>query len=249
MTGKVRGMRHDSKAGVGTDAFLGVGLYSVSESARVIHERLKREIERHAGKVDSKRLIRWAHGRHELTREYAPIILGPRKVSGSPVFTFTDLIELMTVAAFRARGVSSRAIRSAYERGLEKYGERPFARERYRTDGVGVFTKSGDPESEELSKQQTFFEELVKPILMDVSYLDGKAVRFSPLGTERAVILDPAIAFGEPVDKATGVPTSTLYAMKEYGESAESIADWYEVSVGAVRDAIEYEDSLRKAAA
>lgn len=249
MTGKVRSMGGDAATGASKESSLGVGLYSVSESARLIRERLKREFERHKGKVDSKRLIRWAHGRHELSRQYAPIILGPRKVAGSPVFTFTDLIELMTVAAFRARGVSPRAIRWAYARGLEKYGDRPFAREGYRTDGIGIFTKSDDPESEELSKQQTFFEEFVKPILMDVSYLDGKAIRFSPLGTERAVVLDPAIAFGEPVDKDTGVPTAALYAMKEYGESDESIAEWYEVSVSAVRDAIEYEDSLRKAAA
>ena len=106
-----------------------------------------------------------------------------------------------------------------------------------------------EPASEELSKQQTFFEEVVRPILMDVSYVDGNAVQFSPLGTQRSVVLDPKVSFGAPVDRSSGVSTAVLYAMRHSGESEESVADWYGVTVSAVRDAFEYESSIRKNAA
>lgn len=219
---------------------LGVGLYSVSESAAVIRHRVRKS-------TNNRLLLRWARSRNELEK-FRPIIGPPLLVEGEYLFTFEQLMELMTVAALRARGVTVKAIRRAHERGREKYGDHPFAREGYRTDGIGIFTEVGSAEAEELSRQQTFFEDIIKPILADVSYVDSMAAQFSPLGNDRSVILDPRIAFGSPVDRESGVPTATLYAMSNSGESDESVADWYETSVESVRDAIEYETALRKAA-
>jgi uncharacterized protein (DUF433 family) len=225
----------------------GGGAYTVSESTTVIRERILRELNKR--QVVSNRLLqRWAHGRHESTRDYAPLIRGAEKVGKDSVFTFLELIELLTIATFRACGVSAKGVRETYEAAQTKYGDHPFARENYGTDGIGIFTKFDDPEPEEILTHQTFFEGALRSILLDVSYLDGKAATFSPLGDDRLVVLDPKIAFGSPVEKRTGVPTSTLYAMKDSGESLESIADWYGVTVAGVSDALEYEEDLRKAA-
>lgn len=233
-------MAKKSGVALGGTCLLGVGLYSVSESAAVIRHRVQKE-------TTNRRLLRWAHSRTELAK-FKPIIGPPLLVEGEYLFTFAQLMELMTVAALRAKGVTVKAIRRAHERGREKYGNHPFAREGYRTDGIGIFTEEGSEEAEELSRQQLFFEEVIHPILADVSYVDSLAAQFSPLGNERSVILDPRVAFGSPVDKETGVPTATLFAMSNSGESDEAVADWYGVSVTSVRDAIEYETALRKAA-
>ncbi len=233
-------MAKKSGAALGDTGVLGVGLYSVSESAAVIRHRVQNA-------TTNRRLLRWAHSLNELAK-FKPIIGPPLLVEGEYLFSFAQLMELMTVAALRAKGVTVKAIRRAHERGREKYGNHPFAREGYRTDGVGIFTEVDSEEAEELSRQQTFFEEVIHPILADVSYVDSFAAQFSPLGNMRSVILDPRIAFGSPVDKESGIPTATLYAMSDSGESDESVADWYEVSVESVRDAIEYETALRKAA-
>jgi len=231
-----------STEGDGREKLLGVGLYTVSESVSVIQLRL-------GDRVDNRVLLRWAQGRRELAKEYGSIIGAPLKIEGNYLFTFSQLIELLTIAAFRSHGVKPRVVRNAYKRALQKFGKHPFAREGYRTDGVYIYTGGDEPASEELSKQQTFFEEIVRPILMDVSYVDGNAVQFSPLGTQRSVVLDPKVSFGAPVDRSSGVSTAVLYAMRHSGESEESVADWYGVNVSAVRDAFEYESSIRKIAA
>jgi uncharacterized protein (DUF433 family) len=156
----------------------------------------------------------------------------------------------------RSKGVKYPDIRDAHERGKQKYGDRPFARLGFRTDGVGIFTPEISSEPEELSRRQIFFEEVIKPtvedvikpILKDVTYLHDRAIQFSPLGTSRAVVLDPRIALGSPIDRRSGVRTAVLHAMTRAGESNESVSDWYGVSVSAVRDAVEYEDALHKRA-
>jgi uncharacterized protein (DUF433 family) len=226
---------------------LGAGAYTVPESTRVIRQRILHELGKQPH-VSGRALQRWSHGRIESTKRYAPIIRGTAKVARDTIFTFTELIELLTIAMLWSCGVSPHRIREAYEAASEKYGDHPFARETYRTDGIGVFTKYNDPEPEELVTHQTFSENVLRAILKDVSYLDGTAARFSPLGESRLVVLDPTIAFGAPVEKRTGVPTSTLDLMAASGEPIEAIADWYGVTVAGVRDAIEYEEELRKAA-
>ena len=228
--------------GGGDEKLLGVGLYTVSESVGVICHRL-------GDRVDNRLLLRWAQGRKEIARVYGSIISAPRMVEGEYLFTFFQLIELLTIAAFRSHGVKPRVIRRAYERALQKFGSHPFAREGYRTDGAYIYTSDREPASEELSKQQMFFEDVVRPILMDVSYVDGNAAQFSPLGKKRSVVLDPKVSFGAPIDRKSGVSTAVLFAMRHSGESEESVADWYGVSVDAVQDAFEYESSIRKIAA
>lgn len=226
---------------------LGVGAYTVSESTRVIRQRILHELRKDPS-VTNRSLQRWAFGRSESTKDYAPIIRGAARVHGDAIFTFVELIELLTIAMFRSIGVSSERIRYAYAAAAEKYGDHPFARENYRSDGIGIFTKLDDPEPEEIVTRQTFSEEILRSILRDVTYADGKAIRFSPLGNDRFVVLDPSIAFGSPVEKTTGVPTSTLDHMVACGEPAASVADWYGTTLRGVRDAIEYEEELRKAA-
>ena len=232
---------------VQVDSRLGVGLYSVADTARVLSFALKHRITRTS-------LSRWAHGRQvfsdEAVREYAPIVNAQLKVADSYLFTFADLIELMTVAALRNKGLSIKTIRHAYERASELFGEHPFAKREYSVYGKGIFEKlkSYDGTMEELSTGRLAFEQVVKPLLENVSYAADMATMFSPLGSDRTVVLDPSRGFGAPINKETGVPTYVLYGMVEEGESEESVADWYGVSIQGVRDAVEYESALRTAA-
>jgi uncharacterized protein (DUF433 family) len=237
---KVQDMEHGR---VRADDLVGVGLYSVSETARVLSHALGRRIE-------SKRLHRWSHGRRDrlklMIREYAPVIGVHLKVGGSFLFTFSDLIELFTVAALRYHDISLQTIRLAYQRACELYGDHPFAKQRYCTDGSGIFPslKNHDGNLEELSRGQLAFEQIVRPLLKNVSYSGETATMFSPLGVDRTVVLDPGRAFGSPINKDSGVPTQVLYEMHQAGESDEDIASWYGVPLEGVRDAVEYETAL-----
>jgi uncharacterized protein (DUF433 family) len=90
------------------------------------------------------------------------------------------------------------------------------------------------------------FDEVLHALLRNVTYKDGRAVRFSPLGKDRSVVIDPERSFGKPVNRATGIPTASLYHMHLGHESNASIAQWYGVTLDAVSEAIEYESALAK---
>jgi uncharacterized protein (DUF433 family) len=60
-------------------------------------------------------------------------------------------------------------------------------------------------------------------------------------------VIDPQRSFGRSIDPATGVPTYVLFQASLGGEPLNEIAAWYEVSVEAIKDAIEYEHRLAAA--
>ena len=57
-------------------------------------------------------------------------------------------------------------------------------------------------------------------------------------------MLDPNRQFGQPITARAGVSTDILQAAAKAGQTVEEIADWYEVDVPSVRDAIEFEHGL-----
>ena len=234
---------------VDVNELVGVGLYSITDTARVLSQAL-------GTGIDRTRLTRWAHGRKKTDStqskvvRYAPVVGSHLKIADSYLFTFSDLIELFTVAALRQKKISMRTIRSAYSRATEQHGEHAFAKYSYSVFGSGIFKTPTSDENhlEELSSGSLAFEKLVKPLLQNVSYSNETASIFSPLGTDRSVVLDPARAFGAPIDKLTGIATAILYGMVMSGESEESVANWYGVSLEGVHDAVEYESALKKVA-
>jgi len=231
---------------------LGVGLYSIPEAARLIGVR-------------SDKLRRWAEGytfpgrRTEGHSE--PVIVAQLKSPGDlSVLTFNDLIELHFVSMFRAQGVSMPVIRAAADNARKLFQTtHPFAVERFDTDGKRIFATlteaarrpSGIPQGRwmsELDKGQIVFERMVRPFLKKLDWDRREARRYWPLGKDRRVVLDPSRAFGHPIDAETGVPTFALYQAFQGQQDEEAVADWYRIDVAAVRDAIEYEQSLLVAA-
>jgi uncharacterized protein (DUF433 family) len=69
-------------------------------------------------------------------------------------------------------------------------------------------------------------------------------VRWWPLGTDRAVVLDPQRQFGQPITARSGIATEILQAAAKAGQTIEEIAEWYEIDPPAVRDALEFEAKL-----
>jgi uncharacterized protein (DUF433 family) len=223
--------------------YLGVGLYSFPEAARIIG-------------VESRALRRWA-------KEYAYIDRGsvrqhtsviPRHFGkDSDTLSFLELIELLFVKAFRAEGVSMQAIRKAAERAAERFQTPyPFAVKRFDTDGKHIFAtlqeEATDVELiEELSKGQLAFDRVVKPLFRRLDYKTD-ALRYWPLEHSGRVVLDPKRAFGKPIDSETGIPTEVLFnaVNAEGGQSLENVAAWYEVPLEAVAAAVRYETSLRQ---
>ena len=221
--------------------YLGIGLYTVPEAARILE-------------VEGRKLTRWADGytfaTDNGTRTSGPVFERTLpELAEKRILTFAELIELYLVNLFRTAGVSMSTIREAQERLRKRYGvSHPFAARRVQTDGTRLFEEmaadDGGRRHEEILKAQFVISEAAEPFFRKLDYDEDFVRRYWPLGRDRPVCIDPSRSFGKPVEALSGVPTYVLYGMRLSGESVEAIADWYEVEPEGVRAAIEYETQL-----
>lgn len=226
----------------GARQLVGVGLYSVGDAARIL--RLSR-----------RRVRRWAGAE---PGSQPLIVRSLDEVDGEFLLSFVNLIELQFISIFRGEGVSLQVIRAAAREAAALFGtEHPFALRKFRTDGRAIFAmleQRGVSESDggtgeliqELHLSQYVFAHLVTPFFRKLEWNAEELRRYWPLGKDHRVVIDPQMAFGQPVDAYTGVPTTILAAAATTG-SMEEVARWYDVPLQAVTHAVEYEESLRRA--
>lgn len=216
---------------------LGVGLYSLSEAARLLHA--------HPSKV-----LRWASEREGLVkRVFTP---------SEHTLTFLELMELHFIKMFRDEGVSLPVIRQASRTAAKRFNtDYPFSVKRFDTDGKTVFAtlidKNDDGSGvvvEDLRHGQYVFDKVVRPFFKKLDYhtaLDEVA-RYWPREKSGGVVLDPTIKFGKPVVAAIGISTKALYdAFKAQKSPNKSVvAKWFDVPLSAVNAAVAFEQSVGK---
>jgi uncharacterized protein (DUF433 family) len=225
--------------------YLGVGLYTIPEAARIV-------------RVPPARLRRWLQGYKYRDRVAEPVVhrrLPELRDYG--VLTFLDLVELLLVARYREQGVSLQIIRENAKIVSHRVkSHHPFAVERFHRIGHDLIaeTAARDPQSrpprlyEDLRKHQLVLFEVAEAFIDRLEYRDNLARQYWPLGKDRKVVLDPAKAFGQPTDPETAVPTHVLNGPYRAGDSAEEVARSFNVDLDAVHAAIEYEQLLAQTA-
>ncbi|MEO7994611.1 MAG: hypothetical protein ABI743_09450 [bacterium] len=223
--------------------FVGVGLYSYSEAARLLGRdygwinRLLRTLEAETG-----------HG-PDLASHDSPIKL----------ITFLELVECFFVDAFMDAGVKRSRMRVAARSLAEKYRSgHPFALHGVSSDCLHIFADLEEAVGRYTRELSTDRAQLVDPRLLPikkrielvVEYDNaGLASRLWPMAAGRSrgrIVLDPHRHFGQPLDASTGVPTQALFAAWQAEGAVDfgSIAKWYRVPVDAVRAAVEFESIL-----
>jgi uncharacterized protein (DUF433 family) len=223
----------------------GVGVYSLSEAARIVRmrpEKVKRLLKGYA----------WPERPGRRAGASPALFRGQYVDSGGILnLSFLDLIELAFVRDFSRQGLSPRVIRRAAQVAADifKDVDHPFCTYRFVTDGETLFLdaagEEGDSTMLDLVKKQHVFDLVMKPFVKQLQYSEtGKLLRWFPMGTGTSVVLDPRFSFGAPVVLEHSVPTSALYGAYKAGETDKEIAQWYGVSVRAVRAAIQYESEL-----
>jgi len=225
------------------DHYLGLGIYSLTQAARLID-------------VPRPRLRRWVlgYGRKYKGRviEDPPVIRRQLEdIDGEPVISFFDLIEARFVDAFKDHGLSLQAIRVASEKAAKRFhNDHPLSSRRFRTDGATIFAEVADETGEkqllDLVRDQYAFERVLSPYLYaGLEFAgDDALLRWRPESGDGRVVLDPRRNHGQPIIEDAGVPTAVIAEAFEAGLEYEQIASWYEVSLASVESACEFERNL-----
>ena len=223
---------------------LNAGLYSVPEVARLT-------------RISAGKIRRWIKGydfrsgqsvRHSDAVWQTDI----KPLDNKAALSFRDLLELRFVDAFIQAGVSWVTMRRAHAKAQkELQTTHPFCSKQIATDGKSILLQQAEEDSDEalinLVTEQREFSRIVHDFLKELEF-SGDDIIWWPLGKQRHIVVDPRRNFGQPTLVKSGVPSTTLAHSVKANSSVELVARWYEVQQAEVRDAIEFEASLAKAA-
>lgn len=222
--------------------YVGVGSYTAPEAARLL-------------KTSPRNISRWLRGytyrRDDKIRQMQPLWT-PQHASedDSLELGFRDLIELRFVKAFVEAGVGLLAIRNClnYARQCVQ-DDHPFSTRRFQTDGRVIYLESIERSDEsklrDLKHRQYVFKQVIERTFKDLDIEDDTVARWRPFHGKQSVVIDPTRAFGQPIAADFGVPTVALADAVEAEGSIEYVAKLYDMSVGAVRDAVQFENELK----
>ncbi len=164
--------------------------------------------------------------------------------------SFSDLMEIRFVHAFRQHGVSLQHIRQALAKAREIFDlDYPLSTLRFKTDGRKIFADvlpQGARSQRwliEMPSGQHSFEFILRHLYEGLEWNDAGRVQSWRPRSDR-VILDPNRSFGEPIVDGEGVPTEILASAYFAEQSVDAVAKWYEVDRASVEDAVEFELSL-----
>lgn len=222
---------------------IGVGLYTFQEAARITG-------------ISAQDLRRWLKGRAYKARSSGSRNIPPlwkTELAGSEIegISFHDLLEVRFVKAFLKYGVSTPTIRLACQNARQMFNHPyPFTSKRFQTDGRSIFAEAlaetGEKRLLDLAKKQYAFTKIIEPSLYRGIEFgnDELAIRWFPLQRNKAVVLDPSIAFGKPIIKDYGIRTSILHDAVRVEKDKKFVARLYNVPLSAVNSAIRYENQL-----
>lgn len=223
---------------------LNAGLYTVPEAGRLT-------------RISTGKIRRWLKGYDfksgERVHHSDAVWQGElRPIENKLALSFRDLLELRFVDAFIRAGVSWRTMRRAHGKAQDQLKTtHPFCSNRIFTDGRSILLRQGKEDCDEalvnLVTDQSEFTRIVEPFHKELEFT-GADVVWWPLGKNRQIIIDPRRNFGQPTVMKSGVPTAILARSARANSSQEIVAQWYEVHPNEVRDAVEFEESLAKAA-
>jgi len=221
--------------------WIGSGIYSVPEASQLTG-------------ISPGRLRRWLRGysfHHQEQARSMPPVWQPMvpPIDGRLALSFRDLVEVRFVDAFLREGVTWRTIRAAERHATEIFGDsHPFSSNRFKTDGRSIFAELSSSNREkaliDIANRQPVFSRIVSPYLRDLEFDRESPVRWWPLGKRRKIVVDPQRAFGQPITSSRSVPTRILFLAYQNSESFKTIAQWYEVPVQEVRDAVAFEKQI-----
>lgn len=223
---------------------IGIGLYTFQEASKLTN-------------ATPQELRRWLRGyTHKAYHSDNHVINSPlwkTELTDADIdgISFHDLLEVRFVKAFLKHGVSLQTIRVASHQARLLFNHPyPFTCRRFQTDGRTIFATameaSGESQLLDLPKRQFAFTKIIEPSLYRGIEFgnDELASQWYPMAQSKAVVLNPAIAFGKPIVTQGSVRTSILYDSFKVEKNKQYVAKLYEVPISSVEAAIRFEEQL-----
>lgn len=202
------------------------------------------DVDRYAG-LPHGTSKRWIDGYVRAGRAYPPVIR--ESTTGDETVSWGEFVETNLLAGFRHRGVSLQRLRPAIERLREETGlPYPLAARQTLLDVEGRELVQRVQDSTDLARQlrlvvvrsgQLMLSEPTEAFVQQARYADGVVSQLS-FG-DGVVWADPTRAGGRPAVRS--VPVEVLAEGFRAGESAEVLAELYELSAAEVEAALRYE--------
>lgn len=220
-----------------SNELIGIGLYTTIEAQRLLG-------------VPASKIGRWLRGHDRKGVHYDPLWEPQVNLNDGAVYLgFRDLMEVRAADQFLKAGVSPQAVRKAIVIAQEYVAaERPLSTTRFRTDGRNIFLEiageDDDKQLLDLFTKQYAFSKIMERSLKDVEF-DGITPSRWWIGSQKAgVVIDPELAFGQPIETETGIPTAVLAkAVVAEGSVTKAAKAWC-VDRKHVQRAVNFERSL-----
>jgi uncharacterized protein (DUF433 family) len=199
--------------------------------------------------VPAETLRTWVRGRTPTgqRRGAEPLVRRPK---GSDLLSFQNLVEAHVLGSIRRHHrIPLQRVRKALHFVERKLGQpHPLITAKFETDGVDLFVRELGRILNACQGGQVAIREALQASLQRVEYdRDGVAGRLFPFvrtgdaDEPKSVVIDPRVSFGRPVLLETGIPTSMVKSRLKAGETLESIASDYGITLEQLGDAIRYE--------
>jgi uncharacterized protein (DUF433 family) len=181
-----------------------------------------------------------------------PLIVPAAAGSGSP-FSFVNLIEAHVLMALRKiHGIRMSQIRGARRYLSQTYGTLyPLAELDLETDGHEIFFRElGLPFSASAGGQRVFPEIIGRYLQRIDRDANGLPTRFFPYpyaACGKEIVMDPGIAFGQPVIAGTRIASAMVFERYSAGEGLTELAHDYGVPLHTIEEALRCEIERRAA--
>ncbi|CAG0948023.1 Putative antitoxin VapB45 [Anaerolineae bacterium] len=171
--------------------------------------------------------------------------------AGSTYASFLDLMDLLYVKEFLARGFHLQFLRKALAEAKKYLGTPHFARNEFYTsrDRIALKIPRNGILIQLMTGGQITISEITEKLGKKLDFADaahfGLAHRFYPNGKDGAVVIDPQISFGRPTLIGYRVATATIYDLYQ-GENKEikPVSDWFDIPVPKIQAAVQFEHGL-----
>ena len=213
------------------------GIYEVPEVARYLKATVHADV---VYPMNSPKLIRW------IRRGLASSQLA--ELSGNDLLiAFEDLVSMRVIAALRMAGFKWSEIYEANRWLRSDLGiQHPFANEDIWIGQGQIFaewTKRLISASRHGQMALDLLWHYVIPV-HGLTFDEASRIATSWEPLDR-IVLEPRIQFGAPCIKGTRIPTRTLSGMVEAGDSADWVANAFDLSLEEVQAACDWESRLR----